>query len=511
MLPGLNQQQLEVLPGPSIHEPNNQLCWLETEWLLLRWKTMVGRHRVSKRFEQSVSIVVVGGGGCGLSAALAATDAGADVLVIERDTKLWGTTSMSTGLIPAAATPEQQDAGIADSPERFAADIMKKASGKTDPAIALKLASESAETVSWLRDRHGVRLSLLTDFLYPGHSAMRMYGMPNRSGAELMAAMEQAAAESGVGILTDARVVDLFHDGDRMTGVSFERPDGSSDSVGCEALILACCGFAGNPEMVRAFMPELEHAVFHGHPGNKGDAVRWAAELALGLADMHSYQGHGGLAVGHAIPILWPLIMQGGYQVNRSGKRFADESAGYSEHAVKVLEQEGHVAWCIFDQQRHDLMMKFDDFQRAVAAGAIKTAGTLSGLAKACGIDTTSLEATDAAVNAMRESGLADGFGRDYTGTARLSAPFHAAKVTGALFHTQGGIIVNAHAQAMKADGVAMPNLYAGGGAARGISGPGCDGYMAGNGLLTATTFGKIAGRHAATQLATARAPQENG
>ena len=457
----------------------------------------------SDQFDFTMPVIVIGGGGCGLAAALAARDGDADVLIIERDPKLSGTTAMSTGLIPAAGTPEQEAQGIADSAAIFAADITAKTKGNTDTGIAVRLAEESAETVSWLRDRHGIGLSLITDFLYPGHTAMRMYGMPNRSGGELMAALESAAIEAGVDILCDARAETLFHDGNRITGVGIVRPDGTREAFGCDALILACCGFAGNSDMVREFLPELEHATFYGHPGNKGEAMAWGEELGLKLADMHAYQGHGGLAAGYGIPILWPLIMEGGYQVNRLGKRFADESAGYSEHAVKVLDQPEHVAWCIFDQQRYDLMMKFDDFQQAVSAGAVHSAPSLAELADLCGIDAAALAATNAAVD-QAKSGLAiDDFGRDFGGKAPLTAPFKAAKVTGALFHTQGGIVVDRDARAIAADGRPMFNLYAGGGAARGISGPGADGYMAGNGLLTATTFGKLAGRHSAAMIAT--------
>jgi fumarate reductase flavoprotein subunit len=83
-----------------------------------------------------------------------------------------------------------------------------------------------------------------------------------------------------------------------------------------------------------------------------------------------------------------------------------------------------------------------------------------------------------------------------------LQAPYYAVKVTGALFHTQGGLVVNAEARVLREDGSALPNLFAGGGAARGISGPSCWGYMAGNGLLTATTFGRLAGEAAARLLA---------
>ena len=121
-------------------------------------------------------VIVVGAGGAGLCAALAARDLGADVLVLERDAVPMGSTAMSTGLIPAAGTPEQAEQGIDDSPERFASDVMAKTKGKADESIALKLGQESAETISWLRDKHNIPLSLIGGFLYPGHTAMRMYG-----------------------------------------------------------------------------------------------------------------------------------------------------------------------------------------------------------------------------------------------------------------------------------------------------------------------------------------------
>ena len=273
------------------------------------------------------------------------------------------------------------------------------------------------------------------------------------------------------------------------------------EQIGCDMRILACCGFAGDQSLVNRYIPELEKAVFHGHPGNKGHAIVWGEALGAQLEDMSAYQGHGGLAYGHGIPILWPLIMEGGVQVNQNGKRFSDETEGYSEQAVKVLDQPGSFAWSVFDQTRHELMLKFDDYQDAMRAGAVKSADTLAELAQEIGIPADALEATIAEVNACAASGEPDSFGRDFSGKRPLSPTFYAAKVTGALFHTQGGLAINTRAQVLRKDRTAFPNLYAGGGAARGISGTGSSGYMAGNGLLTATSLGKIAGRDAARRL----------
>lgn len=448
-------------------------------------------------------VLIVGGGGCGLTAALAAQQAGADVLVLERDASALGTTAMSTGLIPAANTRLQREKGIVDSPEIFAGDILAKTKGQTDAAIAMALAEASARTVEWLIDDHQVPLTLVDSFLYPGHRVKRMHGTPNRTGSELMGALSAAIERRSLDVLTEAQVTELFADraDGRVRGVRVRRPDGSSEDLGCDALVLACCGFAGNPEMVREFIPEIVGATFFGHPGNKGDAIRWGLELGAAVRDIHSYQGHGGLAAGRGIPILWPLIMEGGFQVNAAGERFSNEARGYSEQAVDVVAQVGHVAWDIYDERLHQLMLEFDDYRDAVEARAILKADASAELARLAGIDPAGLARTLDDVAACVRGEQEDRFGRSFTGKPALRAPFYAVKVTGALFHTQGGLAVDCEGRVLREDGSRLPNLFAGGGAARGISGPGAAGYMAGNGLLTATTFGRLAGEAAARLL----------
>jgi len=452
------------------------------------------------RYSGNVAVLVVGGGGCGLAAALSAQQAGAEVLVLERDASTLGTTAMSTGLIPAAGTRLQRERGIEDSAEIFAADIVRKTGGQTDASIALALAEASAATVEWLIDDHEVPLSLVDSFLYPGHSVKRMHGTPNRTGSELMAALAAAAERRGIDVVTEALVEGVFADAadGRVRGVRVRRPDQTCEDFACDALVLACCGFGGNAEMIRQYIPEIADATFFGHPGNKGDAIRWGLALGAAVEDIHSYQGHGGLAAGRGIPILWPLIMEGGFQVNVRGERFSNEAKGYSEQAVEVVAQPGHVAWDIYDERLHRLMLEFDDYRDAVEARAILRADDPAALAALTGIDATGLATTIDAVAALARGERADPFGRDFTGKPVLSAPYYAVKVTGALFHTQGGLKVDAEGRVLRADGRSLPNLFAGGGAARGVSGPGCSGYMAGNGLLTATTFGRLAGRAAA-------------
>jgi fumarate reductase flavoprotein subunit len=448
--------------------------------------------------EPAVDVLVAGGGAAGLTAALAAADAGARTLLVERDPSLAGTTAMSTGLIPAAGTPDQAALGIADSPELLARDIMEKHGGRADAAVVRRLASESAATVAWLQ-AHGVPLSLVTGFTYPGHSVMRMMGTPNRTGGELMVALERAAEAAGVAILTRARLAELETDaaGRARAGV-VERPDGCRETIGCRALVLACGGFAGAPDLVARFLPDMAGATMHGHPGCRGDWLGWAEQLGAALADMDSYQGHGGLAAGHAVPILWPSMTEGGIQVNRAGRRFHDESRGYSEAAAAVNAQPGGVAFSIWDSRIQAVLDQFDDTRDALAAGAIVVAADAEALAAATGVRADALAKTLAEVEQLTRSGTPCPFGRRFAPRPPLHPPYHAARVTGALFHTQGGLVVDGDGRVLRADGSPLPNLFAGGGSARGLSGPGASGYIAGNGLLAATGLGRLAGLAAA-------------
>ena len=135
-------------------------------------------------FDTEVPVLIVGAGAAGRCAALAASEAGAEVVVLERDTAPRGSTALSAGLIPAAGTLFSARArGIAESPGVFAADIQRKAGGEADRGIVDLVAAQSGPTVEWLADRHGLPFSVVDDFDYPGHRARRMHGLPSRSGA----------------------------------------------------------------------------------------------------------------------------------------------------------------------------------------------------------------------------------------------------------------------------------------------------------------------------------------
>jgi fumarate reductase flavoprotein subunit len=450
-------------------------------------------------FEFEVPVVVVGAGACGLVAALAAHDAGQSVIVLERDENPTGSTSLSAGLIPAPCSKLQKAAGIEDSPELFAADIVAKTHDHTPYDQALVAARAAGPMIDWLMDKHGIEFELVTGFLYPGHSQMRMHGPKSRTGADLEQALLAAVSNAEIDLITGASVEDIYADASgRVVGVRCRRSDGATEDLGCKALVLACCGFAGDPQMVRQYIPEIADAECCGHLSNTGDAMKWGMALGAAVADMGGYQGHGSVSHPHSLPLTWAVITKGGILVNTTGERFSNEMRGYSEHGAEVAAQPGHIAWDIFGASGHEAAEGFYDYREIRKLGAVKMANTREELSAVTGLPLDKLEAEFQAIAESARTGKPDRFGRIFSADDVLKPPFYAVKVNGALFHTQGGLVINEEARVLRESGEPLPNLFAGGGAARGVSGDANYGYLSGNGLLTATTFGRLAGMGAA-------------
>ena len=437
-----------------------------------------------------VPVAIIGAGACGLTTALMLSDAGVDCVLLERDAQPSGSTALSSGFIPAAGTRVQKAQGIDDSAGRFAADIQAKAHGSAAAHLVGAYSQNIAPAMDALQNRHGLEFRVLDGFLYPGHSTYRMHCVPEKTGAGLMARLQLAVAKSEAPILTQALVRELWHDAQgRISGIGFQRPNGAMEHLGCNVLILACNGFGGNKAMVNELLPEMRDATFSGHAGNDGSAITWGQALGARMADLGGYQGHGSWAVPQGALISWALMMEGGIQVNARGQRFHDETQGYSEAAVKVLAQPGGVAWNVFDVPLLKLARGFPDFCDAEKAGAVKFCADLAALAALIGCD--------ASVVAMTLQETADGVDSNRRFKRALTAPFFAVKVTGALFHTQGGLDIDAHCRVLQADDTPFPNLLAAGGAARGVSGNAVWGYLSGNGLLSAVAGGYIAAQTA--------------
>ncbi|MDR5759668.1 FAD-dependent oxidoreductase [Caballeronia sp. LZ035] len=442
-----------------------------------------------------VPAVIVGSGACGLTSAIRLREAGIDCLLLERDAVPSGSTALSSGFIPAAETRLQRELGIEDSQGLFAEDVTEKTHGQAAAHLVQAYTRGVTGAIDAI-ERLGVKLEILDGFLYPGHRARRMHTTPERTGAALMACLERTATAAGADVLVESVVRELWLDeNDRVLGVGYASPDGTMAYVACDVLILACNGFGGNVAMVRELLPAMSDATFGGHTGNDGSAIAWGTALDARMADLGGYQGHGSWITPQGALMTWAVMMEGGVQINARGERFHNENNGYSEAATGVLAQPGAIAWNVFDEPVLALARTFPDYVEAEKAGALRMAEDVPALAALIGCDVEALQNTlDGMAN-----GTTDSFGRTFKRS--LQAPYYAVKVTGALFHTQGGLDIDANCRVLRGDGSPFPNLLAAGGAARGVSGNEVWGYLSGNGLLSAVGGGWVAGATAAAHI----------
>jgi fumarate reductase flavoprotein subunit len=448
-----------------------------------------------------VDVIVAGAGAAGFAAALRAAQQGASVLLAEGSATYehGSNTSMSTSMIPAGGSRWQQVLGIEDSPETFREDIRRKTKGTADATVLHALTDVAPDLVAWLTDRCDVPLELVTEFRYPGHSTDRCHAVADRSGRTLLrhlsGALERLPQATFVAPL---RLDDVLVDGGAVVGARMTTPDGGVEQIRSRSgVVLATNGYGADPELVRRFAPEISEGVYHGGDGSRGDALRIGEKLGAGTAQLDAYQGHGALATPHNVLLTWATVMHGGLVVNSDGQRFDDETIGYSEYGARVLAQPGRIAWVVFDQRIHDACQPFRDYQDLLAQGAVRWSDDADGLAELLGAPGDVLTRTLAEAESAARGLSQDPFGRtDFA--APLQAPYAAVKVTGALFHTQGGLLVDADARVLTPELAPIPGLYAAGGAAVGMSGSGSAGYLAGNGLLAALGLGYLAGDHAA-------------
>jgi fumarate reductase flavoprotein subunit len=433
-----------------------------------------------------VDLVVAGAGG-GLAGALRAAELGLDVLVVEADAHFLrgNNTSMSTAMIPGAGSRYQRAAGIEDSPELFLADIAAKSHGEADGRVATTLAHVGAELVEWLADHVGVPIELPTDFTYPGHSVQRVHTVPGRHGSTLLRALADAVtASERIDLLTPARLVDVRLRADGRVAV-IEHPDGRREEISAGAVLLATNGYGADPDLVRTHLPEIAGATYHGSAHSRGDALRIGVALGAATGCLDSYQGHAGLSPSAQTLVTWATVMHGAVVVDRDGHRFGDETCGYSEYAALLAARPGGRGWVVLDERIDALCRPFTDYRDVVGSGAVRRGATVEELAGRIGVPAAALEA---------ELTGPERVGR----TPALTPPYLAIEIVPALFHTQGGLLVDGDAQVLDAAGEPLGGIYASGGAAVGMSGHGAAGYLAGNGLLPALGLAYLAANHLA-------------
>jgi fumarate reductase flavoprotein subunit len=327
-----------------------------------------------------------------------------------------------------------------------------------------------------------------------------MHGWHGHDGQDLVDLLHQRLADEGVMVMLGARLEAIHADADgTVRGVSLRRPDGAVEQVGCETLILASGGFAGNHDLLARHIPIMAAARNNGHEGNDGTAVLLGQKLGAAVADMGAYQGYAMLTDPQGISVPPGVIVDGGIIVNAAGTRFCDESEDIAGMVHPVMAQ-GGPCWVVLDERIEASQAYVPDLQALNGLNAAKRAADAASLAAAIGVPAAALQAALADAHDAKSQGKPDAQGRIWGQDAPPSGALAAFKVVGAIYHTQGGLQIDGEARVLREDGSPLPNLFAGGGAARSVSGPAHWGYLPAMGLCTAVTLGRLAGLAAAKQ-----------
>jgi fumarate reductase flavoprotein subunit len=448
-------------------------------------------------------IVVVGGGVAGLCAALAAAEAGVDVLLIEKQEKIGGSTRLSGGFFSFAGTPLQRESGVFDTSDMLFNDLLELSGNLARPDLVRAYCAGQGELYQWLVN-HGIEFTSVETS--SGQALPRSHKTDSK---KMVAALRERAEASGrVTILTGVSAQRLLRENgdDRVVGLVANARQGAVHTLASRAVILSTGGFSRSEKLLAIFAPHLAGAMRHGGQGSTGDGLLMAWKLGADMCDMGQVKATFGThpQTGpdrHEIVLACYL---GAVIVNCDGKRFVDESKSYKTLGDACLEQAGGLAFQIFDQRIMDKSrpgVGTYDLALPIERGLMLKADTLKELAALCNIEPPVLVRTIANYNAAVNIGNDAEFGRDglchHTGDLVTieAAPFYAYPSTSFISSTYCGLTIDAQARVLDVFGEPIRGLYAAGELTGGFHGKA---YMTGSSLGKGAFFGRVAGAAAA-------------
>lgn len=438
--------------------------------------------------DENTDIVIIGGGGAGLTASITAKDNGANVILVEKAAILGGNTNYATGGLNAANTSVQKSKGIEDSAEKFFNDTMKGGKNTNNKTLVETLTSNSSEIVDWLMAK-GADLSNLGRM--GGQSVDRTHrpagGAP--VGPNVVAALSETAKKSGVDIRLSTFAESLIYDGEVIKGVVVKAPNGQQYKINSKAVIIATGGFGANPEMVVENNAKLLGFGTTNHKGATGDGISMAKTINADLVDMNEIQTHPTVMPSNSVMITEAVRGNGAILVNRDGKRFVNELDTRDVVSKAELAQKGASAFLVFDENVKESLKAINSYAKK---GYLVKGNSVEELAQKLNIPAEELKITFNKYNNAVKDKKDSEFNRQSLPRELTKAPFYSVEVAPAVHHTMGGIKINQNAEVLS-NNKPIPGLYAAGEVTGGIHGAN---RLGGNAMTDITVFGQIAGQN---------------
>ena len=467
-------------------------------------------------------VAVIGAGGAGLVAAVAAAQTGAKVIVLEKIDINGGSTNVSEGALNAVDPERQEKQGIEDSVATHYAATWEGGHKTGTPELIGYLVHNALDSVHWL-EKLGVRFKD-TIGSATGSLGQRSHYPYTPSGNTYIRTLVEQCGKLGVTILHGCDATELLTADGAVAGVKAVRPDGQEVSVNAKSVVIATGGFGANVE----YRQEVNTGVWSDvvldstigctniNPCAQGEGLKLAEAVGAELVGLSGIQLH---PCGTPGTGLMEDIRTSGRNrifVNEAGERFVNEGAARDTLCKAIFAQTNSTYWVVVNKLRYPDTTTPDangaTIENMVATGHVTAADTVEELAAATGMDAAKLQASIDAYNAVVAGEAEDelGFVANNTADAQMTeGPWYACRKVPTVHHTMGGIRVNLSSQAVDADGNPIAGLYAAGEVTGGTHG---ENRLGGNAIADCVTFGRNAGVQAAINAGYAEpAPAEDG
>ena len=473
------------------------------------WEKDVEKH-VTTPITYKGDVVVIGGGGAGLAAAISAHQNGARVVVVEKLGFLGGSTNVSEGALNAPDPQRQGPQGIEDSVQKFYDQTMKGGHNVGNPALVHYLTDHALESVHWL-EKLGVKFK---DHVGTATGALwqRSHYPVTPSGNSYIRVFEKYldAHKDAITVLTDTAAKKLVYKNGRITAVIADNKGRPVTIDATKGVIIATGGFGANVKLRQEVNTgvwkevKLDSSIGCTNLAKaaQGDGIMMGKAVGANVIGMSDIQIH---PCGTPGTGLMENIRTSGRNrlfVNLDGNRFVNEGAARDTLAKAIFAQKDSSYWVLVNHLRYPARDWVDangaTIANMVAQGAVVEANTLDELAKKTGMNAANLKAAVAGYNAVVEKGAKDKYGfvaNNKDDKPLTEGPWYACRKVPTVHHTMGGLQINTKAQVLNAKGEVIRGLYAAGEVTGGIHG---SNRLGGNAIADVMTFGRTAGANAA-------------
>lgn len=440
-------------------------------------------------------VIVIGAGGGGLSAAIEAHDAGANVVLVEKMPFVGGNTARATGGINAAGTKFQETAGIKDTVEVHYADTMKGGEDLNDPELVKFMTENAADAVNWLTEL-GADLS---DVGSLGGATNKRAHRPTGGapvGDHLVNVLFENSTDRNINTMLETEATEIIYEDGKVKGIkAVSHKDGKETPyiINADAVVIASGGFGNNAALYTKYQPQLDGFITTNQPGATGDGIVLAEKVGADFTDLEQIQIHPTVHSETAALITEAVRGNGAILVNSKGERFTNEMSTRDKVSAAILEQEGKSAYLVFDQTVRESLKAIEKY---IKQGLTTEGTTPEELASKLNMDGATLKATIDTWNNAVKTQKDEAFGRESgMEIAFEKSPYFAIEIAPGVHHTMGGIKINSNAEVVSKDGAVIPGLFAAGEVTGGVHGAE---RLGGNALADIIVFGRQAGIKAA-------------